>query len=379
MKRMVAVVATSVGFGLGAAGCAPTSASFTSDESQISARAVVTSSDQQIDNEREATRLFERETFGGNGRTCSTCHAAEDGFSITPASAQRRFAANPKDPLFQPADSDDGAGTRYERLLAHATIRVTIPLTCPNIWLEDDPRATSVVLNRGIPELLDTPALDPILMSDGRVPDLEHQALAAVQDHLSPRVQPSSPDVRRIAQHQVTDPFFSSDLLRAFARGGPLPDLPTGRTPAEIRGRVHFLPTGLCGRCHSGPMLNTTTEASVLGAGKRFNTTRVGELVPEQRVNPFVRWHVINDDGSHRVFSDFADPGRMLITCKRGDLTKFKIRSLWNVRNTAPYFHDNSAKTLEDVMAHYKAFFALRKLIVSEQELADMLAYLKLL
>jgi cytochrome c peroxidase len=88
---------------------------------------------------------------------------------------------------------------------------------------------------------------------------------------------------------------------------------------------------------------------------------------------------VINDDGSHRVFSDFADPGRMLITCKRGDLTKFKIRSLWNVRNTAPYFHDNSAKTLEDVMAHYKAFFALRKLIVSEQELADMLAYLKLL
>ena len=68
-----------------------------------------------------------------------------------------------------------------------------------------------------------------------------------------------------------------------------------------------------------------------------------------------------------------------MITCQRGDLTHFKIRSLWNVKNTAPYFHDNSAKTLEDVMAHYKAFFALRKLPASEQELADMLAYLKLL
>jgi hypothetical protein len=379
MKRMVAVVATSVGFGLGGAGCASTSASFTSDGSQVSARAVVASSDEQTDNEHEAIRLFERETFGGNGRTCSTCHAAEDGFSTTPAGAQERFAANPKGPLFQPADSDDGAGTQYRRLLAHATIGVTIPLTCPNIWLEDDPRATSVVLNRGIPELLNTPALDRNLMSDGRVPDLEHQALAAVQDHLSPRVRPSPPDVRRIAEHQVADAFFSSDVLRAFARGGPSPEVPAGRTPAEIRGRVHFLPTGLCGRCHSGPMLNTTTEASVLGAGKRFNNTRVGELVPEQKINPFIRWHVINDDGSHRVFSDFADPGRMLVTCQRADLTKFKIRSLWNVKNTAPYFHDNSAKTLEDVMAHYKAFFALRRLSVSEQELADMLAYLKLL
>jgi cytochrome c peroxidase len=69
----------------------------------------------------------------------------------------------------------------------------------------------------------------------------------------------------------------------------------------------------------------------------------------------------------------------MLITCKREDLTKFKIRSLWNVKNTAPYFHDNSAKTLEDVIAHYKQFFILRKLPASDRDLADILAYLKLL
>ena len=58
------------------------------------------------------------------------------------------------------------------------------------------------------------------------------------------------------------------------------------------------------------------------------------------------------------------DPGRALIT---GDprlfpfdsLNAFKIPSLWGVRRTAPYFHDNSAKTLEDVAKHYDHFFAI--------------------
>ena len=35
----------------------------------------------------------------------------------------------------------------------------------------------------------------------------------------------------------------------------------------------------------------------------------------------------------------------------------FKIPPLWGVKDTAPYFHDNSAKTLEDVAEHYEFFF----------------------
>jgi len=327
----------------------------------------------------DGARLFEKETFGGNGRTCATCHREEDGFSTTPASAQKRYAADPKDPLFRPVDSDDGVGDRFTRLLTHATIRVEIPLTCPNIWLEDDPDAKSVVVNRGIPELLNTPALDPMLRSDRRAPDLEQQALNAIHDHFASTVKPQAADLQRIAQHQLTDPFFSSGILREFARGGPAPELPPGNTPEEIRGRSHYLPNGLCGRCHSGAMLNTTSAISLNGPGKRFNNIRTGELVPDQRINPFVKWHVINADGTHAVFTAFADPGRMLITCNRQDLGKFTTRSLWNVKNTAPYFHDNSAKTLEDVMAHYKQFFILRKLPASDQDLADILAYLRLL
>jgi cytochrome c peroxidase len=49
------------------------------------------------------------------------------------------------------------------------------------------------------------------------------------------------------------------------------------------------------------------------------------------------------------------------------------------VKNTAPYFHDNSAKTLEDVIAHYKEFLRFRNTPASDRDLADILAYLKLL
>src|SRR4029077_4070005 len=42
-------------------------------------------------------QLFFNETFGGNGRTCGTCHRAEDNLTIDPA-----FIATlpPSDPLF---------------------------------------------------------------------------------------------------------------------------------------------------------------------------------------------------------------------------------------------------------------------------------------
>src|SRR5262245_16850266 len=55
-------------------------------------------------NQRQETRkdgqqLFERETFGGNGRTCVTCHSRKTG-TVSPRDAQARFQANPNDPLF---------------------------------------------------------------------------------------------------------------------------------------------------------------------------------------------------------------------------------------------------------------------------------------
>ena len=42
----------------------------------------------------EGRRLFERETFGGNGRTCLTCHSRETG-TVSPEEAGRTLPRTP--------------------------------------------------------------------------------------------------------------------------------------------------------------------------------------------------------------------------------------------------------------------------------------------
>ncbi|MBC8164360.1 MAG: hypothetical protein H7Y20_00650, partial [Bryobacteraceae bacterium] len=111
--------------------------------------------------ERDGKFLFDHETFGGNGRTCLTCHTRETG-TVSPLDAQRRFALNRQDPLFRHDGSDDGRGRGVQRMLTEATILVEIPLP-PNASIAEDVTARSVTVRRGIPSPLNTPGLDPVL------------------------------------------------------------------------------------------------------------------------------------------------------------------------------------------------------------------------
>ena len=186
----------------------------------------------------DGKRLFENETFGGNGRTCLTCHSKDTG-TVSPEDAQKRFAKDPNDVLFRHDGSDDGHGGGVSRMLADATVLVTINLH-PNVSLADDPTARTITLRRGILTTLNTPALDDVLMVDGRQPSLESQAAGAIADHAQGAAQPLS--VRHaIAEFQKTNGFFTSPVLRRFAlERGPAPTLPEGRTASEKRGRRFF-------------------------------------------------------------------------------------------------------------------------------------------
>jgi cytochrome c peroxidase len=44
----------------------------------------------------EGQRLFDHETFGGNGRTCRTCHSGDNG-TIDPGEVMERLAEDPSD------------------------------------------------------------------------------------------------------------------------------------------------------------------------------------------------------------------------------------------------------------------------------------------
>ena len=57
-----------------------------------------------------------------------------------------------------------------------------------------------------------------------------------------------------------------------------------------------------------------------------------------------------------------SDPGRLLLTAYPaaggpGDIQHMDIPNLRGISRTAPYFMNNSAATLEEVLTHYTAFF----------------------
>jgi cytochrome c peroxidase len=349
---------------------------------------------------QEGRRLFERETFGGNGRTCATCHSKDTG-TLSPEEAQRRFQSNPGDPLFLHDGSDDGSGHGVTRLLERATVLVSIPLPS-NVTLADDPAARHVVLRRGVATTINTPALDSVLMLDGRQPNLTTQAMGAIADHAQGVA--TAAQLNLIATFQLSNRFFSSTALDSYSRGGLAPALPRGNTPSEKRGRRFFedvgpdptagLKPGLCAHCHSGPLLNQTNPfaSAFIGglpipAGQRFLSVGVSEFnVMVNRVREF-----IFDQGTANEFHLLSpDPGRALITGignpamdpTLANVNAFKISPLRGVRHTAPYFHDNSALTLEDVAAHYANFFFVVTggfIQLTEQDQRDMVAFMKLL
>ena len=64
----------------------------------------------------------------------------------------------------------------------------------------------------------------------------------------------------------------------------------------------------------------------------------------------FQKFGVMGDYFARRGKPTEADLGRYLVTGDDNDKHVFKVPSLRNVALTAPYFHDATAKTLEDAV-----------------------------
>lgn len=87
------------------------------------------------------------------------------------------------------------------------------------------------------------------------------------------------------------------------------------------------------------------------------------------------------------LYTIYEDPGRERITGNPADRAKFKIPSLRNVELTAPYMHDGSMETLEEVVEHYNSggkqhphkSHLVRKLFLTQQQKDDIVDFLKAL
>ena len=95
----------------------------------------------------------------------------------------------------------------------------------------------------------------------------------------------------------------------------------------------------------------------------------------------------LTNNGFHNngTRADDPDLGRELVTEKPSDRGKFKVPSLRNVAVTAPYMHDGSLATLEDVVEHYarggqghpNTDATIHPLELSAEEKADLVAFLR--
>ncbi len=93
--------------------------------------------------------------------------------------------------------------------------------------------------------------------------------------------------------------------------------------------------------------------------------------------NLYQRFGLMEDYFGNRGNETAADLGRFAVTQREADRHVFKVPSLRNVALTAPYFHDGTAKTLEQavaVMARYE--LGTR---ISEDDIGLLVAFLRTL
>ncbi len=222
---------------------------------------------------------------------------------------------------------------------------------------------------RNAPSLVNVAYL-PNMFWDGGVPNLEQQILAPIEN-----VNEMDFNVPEVIERLLKNDTYKQLFIEAFDR---LPDIYTftraiasfertlysGLSPyddytynhnhnalnaSEIRGMEIFMgEKGECFHCHGSYLF---TDHSFANNG---------------------------------LYEFYADSGRARITLLQKDVGMFKVPSLRNIAHTAPYMHDGSLATLEDVIEHYNSGGKnhinkspiIKPLHLTAEEIEDLLAFL---
>ncbi|HEX2443901.1 MAG TPA: hypothetical protein VHJ77_08145 [Vicinamibacterales bacterium] len=354
---------------------------------------------------------FFRPFPGGNGRACVTCHNPQDGFSLSPATVEARWQRlqrarlhdpDATDPLFRPIDADDGADD-FTLLRTRALIKIRVPLPS-RVRLTDDPSAAHVTLSRAVTPLNMLKHTAPY-QQDRSAPTLEAQALAAINQHMEPTTPPSEAFLESVAEFQRH--IFSSAKVRklsaAIDRGGPLPNLDPPLTKFEREGKEKF--DNFCGRCHGGPAQVQNLENRIFPPfDGSTNPVSINVVVsnppplgfPASPIhapgfNLATQLFTVDLPNGTSVVLESGDPGTVLTDAKALEtvggnqvFNRFDIPQLRGINQTAPYFHDHRAKTLEAVVRHYQPFFFFINVVrgfplplIPDEDVAPIVAYMK--
>ncbi len=161
----------------------------------------------------------------------------------------------------------------------------------------------------------------------------------------------------------------------------------TTLTEAAVRGLNLYRTKARCQDCHA------IGQTSAIFTDNKFHNIGVGFKRIEKRVmeiaTAFRKAKQAGKDVDKAVLSDqdASELGRFVVTLQPSDIGRFKTSTLRNIAVTAPYMHDGSQKTLEEVIEFYNKggepnpFLdsGIRPLGLTDQEKADLLEFLKAL
>jgi|SRR5579885_683209 cytochrome c peroxidase len=162
---------------------------------------------------------------------------------------------------------------------------------------------------------------------DGRAATLEQQVLEPILNPKELGLAAASELEHRTGISARTVATALASYIRTIRTGGSRYDRylageSNALTPLEQAGLALFRGTANCVVCHVGP-----------------------NFTDEQFHNTGIAWRK----------TAFTDEGRFAVTGREQDRGAFKTPTLREIARTAPYMHDGSLGTLEEVIDHYSA------------------------
>ena len=244
------------------------------------------------------------------------------------------------------------------------------------------------------------PALDPADPNAARFPPAGKPKAAATDPDGAWEMM--APDDQKIVMQIMANcgKAFEAYERKLVTPGSPFEQYAKGDRTAlsltEKRGLKLFIGKAACNECHNGPTLsdNRFHNVGALQGGNHVpavDTGRFGDI-PKLLGNPYRSEGMYSDDpgaGKARldeVRANETDGMGASLEFTRGE---FRTASLLNIAETAPYFHDGSAKTLEDVINLYNqgggeiGSYSGQKdpkaapLGLTDADVADLVAFLK--
>ena len=206
---------------------------------------------------------------------------------------------------------------------------------------------------------------------DGGVPTLEQQVIAPIENPLEMDFDPN-----KVIERLKLDSSYVRLFKKAYNQAPSIFSL--------TRAIANYERTIMSGNSRYDDYLQNNNKSALTTSevnGMNIFNGEKGECFHCHNAYNFTD----NSFKNNGIYEVYADSGRERITLNSSDKGKFKVPSLRNIALTAPYMHDGSFNTLEEVIDHYnsggkqnvnKSFF-IKPLGLTETEKQDLINFLK--